>query len=99
MSQATMDSFGLKPPDHLSGKAIVPRVRIDFGGRSIEGPVWVQPGQADNTIALALGHGRQRTGRIGRGSGYNAYALRTSSAPYFAVGAKLTRVPGATQDI
>jgi Fe-S-cluster-containing dehydrogenase component len=29
-----------------------------------------------------LGYGRWRTGRVGRGTGFNAYALRTSGAPW-----------------
>src|SRR6185295_10615505 len=31
-------------------------------------------------------------GRIGKGAGYNAYRIRSSSAPYLATGAKLTSV-------
>src|SRR5207253_1237966 len=68
----------------------VPVVKVQSSGREIEGPVWIQPGMADNVIGLALGYGRSRTGRIGRGSGYNAYNLRTTAAEHFAVGAKLT---------
>ncbi len=26
------------------------------------GPVWIQPGMADNTVGLALGYGREKTG-------------------------------------
>src|SRR5260221_2576346 len=90
MSPKTLEGFGLTAQDHLSGKSVVSRAKIELGGRSIEGPVWIQPGQADNTVALALGYGRKNTGRIGHGAGFDAYALRTSSAPYVASGAKLT---------
>jgi molybdopterin-containing oxidoreductase family iron-sulfur binding subunit len=55
----------------------------------VRGPIWVQPGMADNTIGLALGYGREKTGRVGRGAGFNAYPLRTSKTPYYASGAKL----------
>jgi molybdopterin-containing oxidoreductase family iron-sulfur binding subunit len=72
-------------------------VEIDLDGRKVRGPIWVQPGQADYSLGLALGYGRRRTksggvGRIGHGVGlYNAYELRTTARPNFATGAKLTR--------
>jgi molybdopterin-containing oxidoreductase family iron-sulfur binding subunit len=62
-------------------------VEIKLGGATIKGPVWVQPGMADNTIGLALGYGRSKTGRVGQGTGFNAYALRTSAALHYASGA------------
>jgi len=67
-------------------------VEIQLGGRTVRGPVWVQPGMADYTVGLALGYGREKTGRIGRNCGYNAYALRTKSAMHYASNAKVTPV-------
>jgi MoCo/4Fe-4S cofactor protein with predicted Tat translocation signal len=66
-------------------------IEVDLGGRKISGPVWIQPGMADNVLALALGYGRQRTGRVGHRAGYNAYLLRTSQAPHLAGGARVAR--------
>jgi molybdopterin-containing oxidoreductase family iron-sulfur binding subunit len=65
-------------------------VQVKLGNRTIKGPVWVQPGMADDTIGLALGYGRDRTGRVGRGTGFNAYKLRTSEIGYYASGAEIT---------
>jgi len=98
MSPKTAQGFGLTTTSHLhekdfvtlSDKNAAPLVTLELNGRAIEGPVWISPGLADNTVVLTLGYGRMLTGRIGRGSGYNAYALRASTAPYFAAGAKLT---------
>ncbi len=73
----------------LSTKTRLPVAKLELNGRAIEGAVWVQPGMADGTVALTLGYGRVRTGRVGKGSGYNAYAVRPSSAPDVAVGGKL----------
>jgi molybdopterin-containing oxidoreductase family iron-sulfur binding subunit len=70
-------------------KTRVPVVRIELDGRRIEAPVWVQPGMADHVAGLVLGYGRLRTGRVGKGAGYNAYVLRTTAAPYIATGAQL----------
>jgi molybdopterin-containing oxidoreductase family iron-sulfur binding subunit len=66
-------------------------VEIDLNGRKVRGAIWVQPGMADNTVALALGYGRNRTGRIGRGTGYNAYLIRTQEAMYLGSSATLTK--------
>ncbi len=64
-------------------------VEITVGGSTVSGPVWIQPGLADFSIVLPLGYGRELTGRVGEGTGYNAYTVRPSKSPNFAVGAKL----------
>lgn len=66
-------------------------IEIELDGRRVQAPVFTQPGHADYSITLPLGYGRTKTGAIGTGAGFNAYALRTSSRPWFAVGAKVTR--------
>jgi molybdopterin-containing oxidoreductase family iron-sulfur binding subunit len=42
---------------------------------------------ADHTVGLALGYGRENTGRVGTGAGFNAYLLRSSAALYYGSGA------------
>jgi molybdopterin-containing oxidoreductase family iron-sulfur binding subunit len=59
-------------------------VEVKLGDRSIQGPIWVQPGFADYTLGMALGYGRTATGRVGTGVGFNAYALRSASNEGFA---------------
>ena len=44
------------------------------------------PGHADGVVTVHLGYGRTRAGRVGTGVGFNAYALRTSDAPWFGAG-------------
>src|SRR5204863_598734 len=90
LSPKTANDVRLDVRNNENNKLYVPLVRIEFDGREIVGPVWVQPGQADNGVGLALGYGRQKTGRVGRGSGYDAYRLRTTEALHFARGGKLT---------
>ncbi len=70
-------------------------VEVTLNNRTIRGPVWVQPGMPDYTLGLALGYGREKTGRVGQGAGFNAYELRASTAPHYATGAQL-RGTGAT---
>ncbi|MEO8425911.1 MAG: TAT-variant-translocated molybdopterin oxidoreductase [Verrucomicrobiota bacterium] len=78
-------------------------VEIQVNGRTVQGPVWIQPGQADYTLGLALGYGREKTGRIGRlygkKVGFNAYAIRPSTSLHFATGVKRPVKTGETHKI
>jgi len=65
-------------------------VEVSIGGRKVTGAVFIQPGLADNVLGIELGYGRVKTGRVGTGAGFNAYALRASDALHIASGAKLT---------
>ena len=61
-------------------------VELHFDGRMVTAAVWIMPGQADESVTLHLGYGRQRAGQVGSGLGFNAYAIRTSSALGFGSG-------------
>jgi molybdopterin-containing oxidoreductase family iron-sulfur binding subunit len=54
------------------------------GGQTLEAPILIAPGHADHSISISLGYGRSVTGQVGVGTGFNAYSVRTSAAPYFA---------------
>ncbi len=77
VSPATAQHLGVESTD-------VVELRLD--GRSVRAPVWIVPGQAGNSITVHLGYGRARAGRVGNGAGFNAYRLRSSSAPWFSTG-------------
>jgi len=68
-------------------------IEIELQNRKMEIPVIIAPGHADGSISVQLGYGRSVVGRVGKGTGFNAYPLRTTGQPYFAVGAKV-RVTG-----
>ena len=74
--------------DHQSDAQRV--VEVEFQGRKVEAPYWPQPGHPDNAVTLFLGYGRRKTGRVGTGTGYDAYKIRSSSAQYVGSGAKLS---------
>ena len=63
---------------------------IEYRGRKIEGPVWVQPGHPDDTITITLGYGRLNAGAAGNGHGFNAYTMWYSDEPFYSRGVKLT---------
>jgi len=69
-------------------------VELEVDGRKLEIPVWISPGQADNSISIALGYGRTAAGRVGSGVGFNAYSLRTSDKMWFASGVKMRKTGG-----
>ncbi|HEY2143528.1 MAG TPA: TAT-variant-translocated molybdopterin oxidoreductase [Candidatus Udaeobacter sp.] len=61
-------------------------VELAFRSRTIRAPVWIQPGQTENSVTLPLGYGREIAGRVGRNVGFNAYLLRLSDALWFGNG-------------
>jgi len=65
-------------------------VRIELNGRSLDLPVWIQPGHADDSITVTTGYGRNGIGRIADGVGFNVYPLMTLAASAIAAGAKLS---------
>jgi len=88
MSPQMAQRLGIEPRIAFSGgehgQTIAEIVELKYQGRSLRMPVWVMPGQADDTVTVHLGQGRARTGRVGSGVGMNGYALRTSTAPWIA---------------
>jgi molybdopterin-containing oxidoreductase family iron-sulfur binding subunit len=64
-------------------------IELDYHGRKVQAPVWVMPGQATGTVTAFLGYGRQLSGRVGQGIGYNAYQIRTLDHPWFDSGLKV----------
>jgi MoCo/4Fe-4S cofactor protein with predicted Tat translocation signal len=94
LSPTTAETLGL-----TSGEM----ARVDHRGRSLELPVWTLPGMADGVVALTLGYGRLRAGRVGSGVGFDAFRLRSSEALGFDDGVTLTGLGrsyalSATQD-
>lgn len=85
--------------DWVNGKELAPVGRVTLGGRTVRGPLVIQPGLANYTIVLPLGYGRTASGRVGNGAGFSAYALRTSRDPHMAVGATVEVLAGEQQAI
>ncbi len=69
-------------------------LEVELQGRKVDGPVWIMPGQADESITVHFGYGRTRAGKVADGIGFDSYALRTSGAPWQSMGAKITRKSG-----
>jgi len=80
LSPATAARLGVKNEDMVE-------LTVPYG--RVQGPAWVVPGQADDTVAVHLGYGRTRAGRVGSGIGFDAYAIRTCATMWSASGAAI----------
>jgi len=103
ISKLTWDNAALVSPATAKklGVAIGSLVRLELDGRSLDMPVFVLPGQADDSIGVALGYGRTAAGIVGGSAGQGIAAvgvdvtpLRTTAAMQFAVGVKVTPLAG-----
>ncbi|HSQ64910.1 MAG TPA: TAT-variant-translocated molybdopterin oxidoreductase, partial [Polyangiaceae bacterium] len=100
LSAATAKALGLDleppPKDNAIGVSQLPKIEYPIisisreGAAPIEVVAWIQPGQADDTISLTLGWGRQNAGRYGNGRGFDVNPLRTVKSMDFADGVKVT---------
>ncbi len=79
-------------------------VALTVGGRTVEAPIAIAPGHADDAVTLDLGWGRRAIappagaslgdgdGAIGEGVGFDAYRLRPARSPAFVGGASLRKL-------
>jgi molybdopterin-containing oxidoreductase family iron-sulfur binding subunit len=72
VSKSTAEALGIANYDVITLKGA--------GGETADIVTWVLPGQADNSITVHLGWGREGVGRYGEGAGFNVYPLRTTKA-------------------
>jgi len=98
MTKLTWDNailIGPKMAERLQIKVEdVVELELNGGGdqkRKVTGPVWIQAGHPDNSVTVTLGYGRKRAGRVGTAQGFDAYALRTTAAPWIATGLQIRK--------
>ena len=77
-------------------------IRITIGDKKLECAALVMPGQARGSIAVLLGGGRTKAGKVGnkggewKGGGWNSYTLRTLAGGLsIAAGAKVEKTGGS----
>ena len=64
-------------------------VELRYQKRTVRAPIWIVPGHPDNAVTVHLGYGRTHAGRVGSGTGFNAYALQTTDAPWAGSGVEI----------
>ena len=90
--QADLGQRDLSEPQKqlsASGSIISSTFELKYRGRSVQGSVWILPGQPDESMTVDLGWGRWHSGRAGNGAGFNAYDVRTSDALWTGTGVEL----------
>src|SRR5580693_6765383 len=93
MTKLTWDNavlIGPKMAERLQIK-VEDVVELELNGKKVTGPVWIQAGHPDNSVTVTLGYGRRRAGRVGTAQGFDAYALRTTAAPWIATGLQIRK--------
>ncbi|MGQ0506182.1 MAG: TAT-variant-translocated molybdopterin oxidoreductase, partial [Myxococcaceae bacterium] len=83
MSTATANRLSLELNDVVA---------LTVRGKSIELPVYILPGHADDALTVSLGYGREGSERIARLIGASAYALRHSDSPWWETGVTVSKV-------
>tara|TARA_B100001123_G_scaffold451327_1_gene631312 strand:- start:65964 stop:69338 length:3375 start_codon:yes stop_codon:yes gene_type:complete len=71
------------------GREVAPMVALTIDNTTVEGPIHIHPGMADYTVAVSLGYGREKVGRVGNGTGFNFYPFFGGKTPGIARGAKI----------
>jgi molybdopterin-containing oxidoreductase family iron-sulfur binding subunit len=72
-------------------------IEIKLGDNKLTLPVFIQPGMADNLIAIELGYGRKVTGDVGKEVGFNSVSLmskRNNDSSYIFQNANVKKVNG-----
>ena len=64
-------------------------VELRYQKRTVRAPIWIVPGHPDNAVTVHLGYGRTHAGRVGSGTGFNAYALQTTDALWAGSGVEI----------
>ena len=67
-SLATAEKLGVTTSD---------MVELTFKGHVVQAPVLISPGQANDSVTVHFGYGRSKTGQVGKGAGFNAFAIQT----------------------
>ncbi|MCA9015667.1 MAG: 4Fe-4S dicluster domain-containing protein, partial [Planctomycetaceae bacterium] len=100
LTKITWDNAALMAPKTAKdlGVGFGSVVKLILDGKSLELPVYVLPGQAPNSIAVALGYGRTAAGLVGgdvardvKPVGENVAALQSKAAMNFGGGLKVEK--------
>ncbi len=101
---ATENARAIGSPDGEGENRKSPLIQVTVNDRTLELPMLISFGQAENTLVIALGYGQgcngedelkravthaRHVGLVGVNRGFNAYPLRRSTSAYFATGAKV----------
>ena len=72
-------------------------IELQLEGRSVQAPVFIVPGHPEDTATVYVGGGRTAAGRVGDGTGFNAFAIRSTATPW--IGVLQARDVGANHEV
>ncbi|MEO8204696.1 MAG: TAT-variant-translocated molybdopterin oxidoreductase [Chthoniobacterales bacterium] len=77
LSPATAKRLGFKIDED---DQLAPFLEISKGGKTVKIPAFIAPGQADDSVSVALGYGRDKVSHLMQGVGFDIYPLRGSDS-------------------
>ena len=95
VAKISWDNFAAVPVAYAEANGLKNEDVITINGMEL--PVFVQPGQAKDTISVALGYGREVAGKVGDRTGKNLYGFvseENGTRKYFIPSAKVEKVAG-----
>jgi Fe-S-cluster-containing dehydrogenase component len=102
MTKLAWDNIAQLSPKTASGLSVKHGdfVNLEIEGRSLDLPVTVTPGVADNTVILSLGYGEAGLGQYAdEGLGFDTNSLRDAAFPAFRVGVGLSKAKGRDYEL
>lgn len=100
IAKISWDNFASVPVAYAEENGLNNEDVISVNG--LELPVFIQPGQAKDTISVALGYGRAHAGKVGEAIGKDVYpwvALIDNNRSYFVENASIKKVEGKTFEL
>ena len=100
IAKISWDNFAAIPVAYAEENGLKNEDVIKVNGMQL--PVFVQPGQAKDTISVALGYGREIAGKVGNKVGSNLYPSvrkENNTRLYYMTSAKIEKVPGKTFEL
>ncbi len=95
VAKISWDNFAAVPVAYAEANGLKNEDVILVNGMEL--PVFIQPGQASDTISVALGYGRLVAGKVGDRAGSDVYPFvetENGTRRYFVTSAKVEKVPG-----
>ena len=82
-SLATAEKLGVTTGD---------MVELTFKGLTVQAPVLINPGQANGSVTVHFGYGRSKVGQVGKGAGFNAFAIQTLATVDSGIGLEVKKL-------
>jgi len=95
VAKISWDNFASVPVAYAAEKGLKNEDVISVNG--LELPVFVQPGQAKDTISVALGYGREVSGKVGDKTGTSLYpyiGIENGARQYYLTSVRAEKVEG-----